>query len=34
MLTDADNVAAMRLYASAGGVRSDVIEWDFDYTAV
>jgi ribosomal protein S18 acetylase RimI-like enzyme len=32
VLTDADNVAAMRLYASAGGVRSDVVEWDFDYT--
>ena len=32
VLTDADNVAAMRLYAAAGGVRSDVVEWDFDYT--
>jgi ribosomal protein S18 acetylase RimI-like enzyme len=32
VLTDADNVAAMRLYASAGGTRNDVVEWDFDYT--
>jgi ribosomal protein S18 acetylase RimI-like enzyme len=34
VLTDADNAAAMRLYASAGGTRSDVVEWDFDYTGV
>lgn len=33
VLTEADNHAAMRLYASAGGTRSDVVEWDFDYTA-
>jgi [ribosomal protein S18]-alanine N-acetyltransferase len=33
VLTDDDNVAAMRLYESVGGVRSDVAEWDFDYTA-
>jgi ribosomal protein S18 acetylase RimI-like enzyme len=32
VLTDADNAAAMRLYESAGGVRNDVVEWDFDYT--
>jgi ribosomal protein S18 acetylase RimI-like enzyme len=32
VLTDADNVAAMRLYASVGGERNDVVEWDFDYT--
>jgi ribosomal protein S18 acetylase RimI-like enzyme len=32
VLTDADNVPAMRLYASAGGARNDVVEWDFDYT--
>ena len=32
VLTDDDNVAAMRLYESAGGVRNDVVEWDFDYT--
>ena len=32
VLTYADNAAAMRLYASAGGTRSDVVEWDFDYT--
>ena len=33
VLTEEDNVAAMRLYESAGGVRNDVVEWDFDYTA-
>ena len=27
-----DNLAANRLYESAGGTRSDVVEWDFDYT--
>jgi ribosomal protein S18 acetylase RimI-like enzyme len=32
VLTDADNVAGMRLYESAGGTRNDVVEWDFDYT--
>lgn len=32
VLTDADNNAAMRLYESVGGVRNDVVEWDFDYT--
>jgi hypothetical protein len=33
VLTDADNIAAMRLYASVGGERNDVVEWDFDYAA-
>ncbi len=33
VLTEADNAAAMRLYASAGGVPTDVVQWDFDYTA-
>jgi GNAT superfamily N-acetyltransferase len=32
VLTDADNNAAMRLFESVGGVRNDVVEWDFDYT--
>ncbi len=32
VLTEPDNVAANRLYESAGGTRSDVVEWDFDYT--
>jgi ribosomal protein S18 acetylase RimI-like enzyme len=32
VLTNEDNVAAMRLYESAGGTRNDVVEWDFDYT--
>ena len=32
VLTDDDNAAAMRLYESVGGVRNDVVEWDFDYT--
>jgi len=32
VLTEADNVVAMRLYESAGGTRNDVVEWDFDYT--
>jgi ribosomal protein S18 acetylase RimI-like enzyme len=29
VLTDHDNVAANSLYASLGGVRSDVVMWDF-----
>jgi aminoglycoside 6'-N-acetyltransferase I len=29
VLTDHDNVAANALYASLGGVRSDVVMWDF-----
>jgi ribosomal protein S18 acetylase RimI-like enzyme len=32
VLTEPDNHAANRLYESAGGTRSDVVEWDFDYT--
>ena len=32
VLTDEDNAAAMRLYESVGGVRNDVVQWDFDYT--
>ena len=32
VLTEPDNYAANRLYESAGGTRSDVVEWDFDYT--
>jgi ribosomal protein S18 acetylase RimI-like enzyme len=32
VLTEPDNLAANRLYESAGGTRSDVVEWDFDYT--
>jgi ribosomal protein S18 acetylase RimI-like enzyme len=32
VLTDDDNAAAMRLYESVGGVRKDVVEWDFEYT--
>jgi ribosomal protein S18 acetylase RimI-like enzyme len=31
VLTDADNAAAMGLYESVGGVRNDVVEWDFSY---
>ncbi len=31
VLTDADNDAANALYASAGGERHDVVEWDFRY---
>jgi ribosomal protein S18 acetylase RimI-like enzyme len=31
VLTDADNVAAMRLYESVGGRAENVVEWDFDY---
>ena len=33
VLTDDDNTAAMRLYGSVGGVATNVVEWDFDYTA-
>jgi aminoglycoside 6'-N-acetyltransferase I len=29
VLTDHDNVAANALYASLGGVRSDVVMWDY-----
>jgi ribosomal protein S18 acetylase RimI-like enzyme len=32
VLTDEDNVAAMCLYESVGGMRNNVVEWDFDYT--
>ena len=32
VLTEPDNHAANGLYESAGGTRSDVVEWDFDYT--
>ena len=32
VLTETDNLAANRLYESMGGTRSDVVEWDFDYT--
>jgi ribosomal protein S18 acetylase RimI-like enzyme len=32
VLTEPDNLAANRLYESAGGTRRDVVEWDFDYT--
>jgi aminoglycoside 3-N-acetyltransferase I len=32
VLTEPDNLAANRLYETAGGTRSDVVEWDFDYT--
>jgi ribosomal protein S18 acetylase RimI-like enzyme len=31
VLTDLDNDAANALYASAGGERRDVVEWDFRY---
>ena len=31
VLTDLDNEAANALYASAGGERRDVVEWDFRY---
>jgi len=31
VLTDVDNDAANALYASAGGERRDVVEWDFRY---
>lgn len=32
VLTEPDNDAANALYAAAGGVRSDVVMWDFEYT--
>jgi ribosomal protein S18 acetylase RimI-like enzyme len=31
VLTEPENVAANALYASAGGERTDVVEWDFRY---
>jgi aminoglycoside 3-N-acetyltransferase I len=31
VLTEPDNDAANRLYAAAGGVRSEVVMWDFSY---
>src|SRR6478752_6666574 len=31
VLTEVDNDAANALYASAGGERRDVVEWDFRY---
>jgi GNAT superfamily N-acetyltransferase len=31
VLTDFDNDAANALYAAAGGVRRDVVEWDFTW---
>jgi len=31
VLTEPDNDAANRLYAKAGGVRSEVVMWDFAY---
>jgi ribosomal protein S18 acetylase RimI-like enzyme len=31
VLTEPDNDAANALYASVGGTRSDVVEWDFEY---
>jgi ribosomal protein S18 acetylase RimI-like enzyme len=31
VLTDPDNVAAMELYRSVGGVSQAVVQWDFDY---
>jgi ribosomal protein S18 acetylase RimI-like enzyme len=31
VLTDVDNDAANALYAAAGGVRRDVVEWDFTW---
>lgn len=33
VLTEPDNDAANALYRSVGGKLSQVIEWDFDYTA-
>jgi ribosomal protein S18 acetylase RimI-like enzyme len=32
VLADSDNVAAMRLYESAGGVPQAVVQWDYDYS--
>ena len=34
VLTDFDNDAANALYAAAGGVRRDVVEWDFTWGAI
>ena len=31
VLADVDNDAANALYAAAGGVRRDVVEWDFTW---
>jgi ribosomal protein S18 acetylase RimI-like enzyme len=31
VLTEPDNDAANALYASRGGVASEVVEWDFPY---
>jgi aminoglycoside 3-N-acetyltransferase I len=31
VLTEPDNEAANRLYAKLGGVRSEVVMWDFAY---
>ena len=31
VLTEPDNEAANALYASLGGERSDVVQWDFEY---
>ena len=31
VLTDPDNEAANALYASLGGERLDVVQWDFEY---
>jgi ribosomal protein S18 acetylase RimI-like enzyme len=31
VLTEPDNEAANALYASTGGERMDVVEWDFRY---
>jgi ribosomal protein S18 acetylase RimI-like enzyme len=31
VLTDPDNVPAMELYRSAGGLSQAVVQWDFDY---
>ena len=31
VLTDAANVAAMRLYESVGGTAENVVQWDFAY---
>jgi ribosomal protein S18 acetylase RimI-like enzyme len=31
VLTEPDNEGANRLYAKAGGVRSEVVMWDFAY---
>jgi ribosomal protein S18 acetylase RimI-like enzyme len=31
LLTESDNIAANALYASRGGVATEVVEWDFRY---